>query len=75
MTADEMFKELGYTKEKEDKNRIIYKRHNKTRSFEYKVIFEKTTKDVIHLNRFGYILSLGQNLTKAINKKVEELGW
>ena len=65
-TSDEMFEELGYKKNFEDKYRANYENNG----FETIINFDKEYKDVrVYNNGFDM-----QEL-QAINKKVEELGW
>lgn len=65
-TADEMFEELGYKKNFEDKYRANYENNG----FETIINFDKEYKDVrVYNNGFDM-----QEL-QAINKKVKELGW
>ena len=65
-TADEMFEELGYKKNFEDKYRANYENDG----FETIINFDKEYKDVrVYNNGFDM-----QEL-QAINKKVQELGW
>ncbi len=65
-TSDEMFEELGYKKNFEDKYRANYENNG----FETIINFDKEYKDVrVYNNGFDM-----QEL-QAINKKCQELGW
>ena len=71
ISADEMFKELGYTKEY----------CNRYTTFDE----EGYPKEVVFMNKEFYCLTrkedfigwgaIDMSLLKAINKKIEELGW
>ena len=82
MTADEMFKDLGYEKIVEDRRIIIYKNIQHFTTFEIKngMLFYKTDKQ-ISLKSYNLTddipidFCLNMQELKAINKKVEELGW
>ena len=82
MTADEMFKELGYILNAEDKRIVIYSLIKYFTNF-------KTLNEVYFYKTDNRIVLRAYNLTdnikidffltteelKAINKKIEELGW
>ena len=68
LTADEMFEKLGYRKEKRYTNTIIYFNYDE----DYEISFDLNLK-TIDLDMFGGEISIKE--LKAINKKVEELGW
>ena len=76
--ADEMFEEIEYKKEKETENLIayVYRETILGDKFEHVLIISKLTKNIYHKDRLeGGNLGIGIDLLKAINKKVEELGW
>ena len=80
MTADEMFKNLKYKKLFEDKEEIAYKICNLSEEFFGYIIINKIDKEFLigtegtnDSSDEGIVISL--NELKAINKKVEELGW
>jgi len=68
MSADEMFKELGYEKTKANEYWIIYKNFRKDIDFNLK---HKTIEVESQMQSEEFNM---QEL-QAINKKVEELGW
>ena len=74
MSADEMFKELGYERNK-SKEFIIYSKkemkYNKTKKWEICLVFNCIDKCLMVKNK--QLFSLEE--LQAINKKVEELGW
>lgn len=67
-TADEMFEKLGYRKEKRYTNAITYFNCDE----DYEISFDLNL-ETIDLDMFGGEISVRE--LKAINKKVEELGW
>ena len=71
MTAEQMFKELGYEKE-EDKNAIYY--FKSTELSEKLIGFDKESKQII-VNDIYRFMILSQELQKAIFKQSSELGW
>lgn len=76
-TANEMFEELEYIKEKEDNNYIIFEKGSSQRN---RIIFSKNTKRIcgIYIDEdyeFNEPLDMNIQELQAINKKVEELGW
>lgn len=81
MRADEMFKKLGYQKEEwDDENRIYYFQNDysegTTHPIRYIIEFDKELK-LIHSYVYedDFSVGIGMKELKAINKKVEELGW
>lgn len=66
--ADEIFAELGYTKEYEDYDTIEYSRYNGV-----KIFIEKS--EGIISNYLGYETGFSLPTFKAIAKKIEEKGW
>ena len=81
MTADEMFKEIGYEKiENKSRDKITY-RYKMGKNKYYEIVFDLLLKQIkiqrtdfcffTHIQYCGILL---EDL-KAINKKVEELGW
>lgn len=81
MSADEMFKKLGYQKEEwDDENRIYYFQNDysegTTHPIRYIIEFDKELKLVhSYVYEDDYSVGIGMNELRAINKKVEELGW
>lgn len=80
--ADEMFKELGYEKVVEDRRIIIYENIQHFTTFEIKnaLLFYKIDKQISLKSynlteNIGIDFALNMQELKAINKKVEELGW
>lgn len=77
MTADEMFKELGYKKVYENDVEISYQ--HKIRllgdDFDFELLFCKIPKIFFHKDKRRVSIGIEVELLKAINKKVEELGW
>lgn len=76
-TADEMFKELEYIKEKEDNNYIIFEKGSSQRN---RIIFSKNTKRIcgIYIDEdyeFNEPLDMNIQELQAISKKCQELGW
>lgn len=65
-TADEMFEELGYKKNFEDKYRANYENIG----FETIINFDKEIQEIRIYNT-----SIGTQELQAINKKCQELGW
>ena len=70
MTADEMFKELGYDKKNEDEEFITYLDGGNEDLY---ILFDKRYKVVDGYPSYDYFLDMPR--LKAVNKKVEELGW
>ena len=77
MTADEMFEELGYKKVYENDVEILYQ--HKIRllgdDFDFELLFCKIPKIFFHKDKRKVSIGIEVELLKAINKKVEELGW
>ena len=76
--ADKMFEELGYIKESEYYYHIPEREEESVGKFTPKhkhIRFLKNSKEVIceSLLQFSYEVNMQE--LKAINKKVEELGW
>ena len=70
--ADEMFKELGYTKIQDDKYWVDYQKRNENISFNLTHKFIETTRKY----RNEYIdKRLNIKELQAINEKCKELGW
>lgn len=87
MNADKMFEELGY-KEEETNDYIAYIIYTEHKMFIERAKFVKDEngiiKDIIHFWKKGKTVtkhryleagSISMQELKAINKKVEELGW
>lgn len=81
MTADEMFKELGYIN-REDKHRIEYTIIQNFTHFNTikKIYFYKIEKNIsieewIVIESIKISVSLTIKELQAINKKCEEMGW
>ena len=84
MTADEMFKELGYKRKYGSENLMIYEKtletKFKSKPFRKVIGFDLVEKEIyvfegyisIEYNLFG---NIDMQELQAINKKVEELGW
>ena len=70
MTAEQMFKELGYKKE-EDENGIYYER--RTELSDRYIGFDKEDK-LIFINGYRWVI-LRQDLQKAIFEQCKEIGW
>ena len=70
MSADEMFKELGYDKKNEDEEFITYLDSGNEDLY---ILFDKRYKVVDGYPSYDYFLDMPR--LKAVNKKVEELGW
>ena len=70
-TADELFKELGYEKIRNNKDFEVYKKND------YNIIdFERDDKRVYKSARYDTTSDgITMKELQAINKKVEELGW
>ena len=82
MTADEMFKDLGYKKVVEDRRIIIYKKIRHFTTFEIKdgLLFYKIDKQISLksynlTDNIGIDFGLNMQELQAINQKVKELGW
>ena len=81
MTADEMFKELGYEKkEKKEYSYFEYNKKNTKVGETYTISFDIPSKTIMSaLYIKGFIMSRALAMTpqevKALNKKVEELEW
>lgn len=81
MTADELFKELGYIKRENKKTGYVeYNQENKKTGETCTISFEPQAKTImcsLYIKGFIMSRSLAFNIDelKAINKKVEELGW
>lgn len=73
MTAREMFEELGYQRNVENE-KIIYIIETKG-SFYYQEIIFNLVKKIIVIDGNFLEVAIENNLLKAINKQVEELGW
>lgn len=76
-TADKMFEDLGYTKiEQLDKVRIVYRHKKHKKNILFFTLNNRIGKE--SSNNIG-VLGMYEWFTmqelKAINKKVEELGW
>jgi hypothetical protein len=65
LSADELFKELGYIKTVENNNLVEYEGETSN------IYINK--KDKTYKKNFDTYITIEEN--KAINKKVEELGW
>lgn len=82
MTADEMFKELGYEIRRNSIDEDDFVEYKKTlfNNEEQYIVFD-IENELININRedfknFQSVTSiLSRKELKAINKKVEELGW
>lgn len=79
-TADELFKELGYTKFYDRENACVFNniKTDQEISFDktHKCIeLSKDTGESIYNNTIYDIFIMEINELQAINKKVEELGW
>ena len=70
MTAEQMFKELGYKKE-EDENGIYYERQ--TELSDRYIGFDKEGKQIL-INGYRWFI-LGLELQKAIFQQSKDLGW
>lgn len=70
-TADEMFEELEYEKEKGDLDIQLYKNKNGYG----KIIFDLIDKAIRASNDENEAIYFNVKELQAINKKVEELGW
>lgn len=76
MNAEEMFKELGYTKQFNKKDVIYFQKLNILSSLG--VVFTEEIKEVYAYQNYKGrhdALELDMKLLKAINKQIEELGW
>ncbi len=77
-TADEMFEEIGYTKNdiKATDGNIIFTTYEKENQLGSKK-FNKTINFIVidEYMSFKNILILDKKELQAINKKIEELGW
>lgn len=84
ITADEMFKELGFEKSKNAKT-LFYTQKIKAPNYTERTIvisdFSKTFEGIFTQTNIGgkgtehFPLCMTMQELKAINKKVEELGW
>lgn len=79
MSADEMFEKIGYKKNNEDCDYIEYN-HKNERGETWTISFSGISKTIMcALYIKGLFSSRALAITsdelKAINKKVEELGW
>lgn len=72
LSAEEMFEKLGYKKIVDDKNRIIYDNNVDLNEdiYDTRIIFKIDLKEI----KFS-VNEISLDELKAINKKVEELGW
>ena len=71
MSADEMFKELGYEKKKINLDIEFYKSKN-----DYaEIIFDLRDRTISVSNDDNESIYFDMKELQAINKKVEELGW
>lgn len=68
--ADKMFEELGYDKMIEGKDYIVYQDSENSDIY---INFDKEYKVLSGQPTYDYFLDM--SILKAINKKVEELGW
>ena len=68
-TADELFKELGYEKIRDDENKVIYENEKKSKF----ILFNKEEKAVEVSAEYGLSELIYTNELQAINKKVREL--
>ncbi len=66
-TADEMFEELGYKKQQDNKDILELIDKN----IANKIVFYKNLKEVAKL----YTFEISMQELQAINKKCEEWGW
>ena len=70
-TADEIFEELGYEKEKNHLDIELYKNKN-----DYaEIIFDLRDRTISVRNDDDEAIYFNMKELQAINKKVEELGW
>lgn len=69
--ADEMFKELGYVKIRDDERFIKYKKKYKNDN----IVMDKETKDFIKNFDSEYWKAVTMQELQAINEKCRELGW
>ena len=77
--ADELFKELGYEINKNpscQSYELFYVKgaENENEPFEY-IVFHKNRTITTVCNDRNYVVVITLELLKAINKKVQELGW
>ena len=72
-SADEMFEELGYEKEMENKKRIMFIYEGQF--FDKYIVFEMIDKHIVIELGTGESTNINMQELKAINKKIEELGW
>lgn len=71
MTAEEMFKALGYEKKEESEGVLLY-----ISDFENSILFEKKRVTITDLYCYGRItININHLLENAIHKQCEELGW
>lgn len=78
MSADKMFEELGYKKVYENDVEILYQHKSRILGddFEFELLFCKIPKMFFHRGIERHVsMGIEVELLKAINKKVEELGW
>ena len=73
MTAREMFEELGYQRNEENK-KIIYLIETKVLFYYQEIIFNLVQKVIVIDGNFLEV-AIESDLLKAINKQAEELGW
>lgn len=71
MSAEQMFKELGYEKKEESEGVLLY-----ISDFENSILFEKKRVTITDLYCYGAItININCLLENAIHKQCEELGW
>lgn len=73
MTAKEMFEELGYKRNVENK-KIIYFLELEGTFYYDEITFDLLEKEILIDTNFE-VTSIGDYLLKAIDKQAEELGW
>ncbi len=73
MTAQEMFKELGYQRNEENE-KIIYLIETKGSFYYQEIIFNLLQKIIVIDGNFLEV-AIENNLLKAINEQAKELGW
>ena len=76
-TADKMFLKLGYEKINDDEYGVIYEKGTSTRN---RIIFKRTNKTVCSIlidedYEWNDAMEIDMQELQAINKKAEELGW
>lgn len=78
MTAKEMFEQLHYKIEKNNKNELIYRYDEvlmEERIIQH-IMFAKISKIIFsYREQFGEFCGIGMAELQAINKQVDELGW